>query len=40
MGPTDIITHEIGQLFDVVSGGRGGDGDGGEKKGWEQIEMH
>ena len=40
VGPTNIITHKIGQLFNVVSRGQGGDGDGGEKEGWEQIEMH
>jgi len=40
VGPTSIVTHEIGRLIDVVSGGTGGDGDGGGKKGWEQIEMH
>ena len=40
VGPTNVVTHEIGRLVDVASGGTGGDGDGGEKKGWEQIEMH
>jgi len=34
VGPTDVVTHEIGRLVDVASGRMVGDGDGGEKKGW------
>ena len=39
VGPTDVVTHEIGHLVDVASGRMVGDGDGGEKKGWEQMEL-
>lgn len=39
MGPTDIVTYETGRLVDVASGRMVGDGDGGEKEGWEQMEL-
>ena len=39
VGPTNVVTHEIGRLEDGASGRMVGDGDGGEKKGWEQMEF-
>ena len=39
VGPTNIVTLEIRCLEEVASGGTVGDGEGGEKEGWEQIEM-
>jgi hypothetical protein len=39
MGPTDVVNHQIACLNDVARGRMVGDGEGGEKEGWEQIEL-
>ena len=40
MGPTDAVDHQIGCLKGVGSRRMVGAGEGGEKEGWEEIELH
>jgi hypothetical protein len=36
VGPTTIVYHQIGHLDDVLTVRKVGDGEGGEKEGWEK----